>query len=234
MILNLRRSIVAIVVFTAVFGFLYALAGTGLAQLFFRHQADGSITPGGSPLIGQNWSVMTTFTYRGQQIKGYWPSTTWFNGRPDGTGPYGAVVCGPDAPKRCTPASGGDNPLVANGVRGESGATNLGPRSKILLADTEELVAWWHAHGIDPTPDLVTTSGSGLDPDISPADALVQVPMISAATAIPASALEALVARETHGPELGFMGASYLDVLQLNEALAKLRAGTRTGPGTRS
>lgn len=234
MIVNIRRSIVAVVAFTAVFGFLYALAGTGVAQLFFRHQADGSITPHGSPLIGQNWSVMTTFTYRGKLIKGYWPSTRWFNGRPDGTGPYGAVACDPHAPKGCAPASGGDNPLVANGVSGESGATNLGPRSKVLLADTRELAAWWHAHGIDPTPDLVTTSGSGLDPDISQADALVQVPMISSATGVPTPALRTLIARETQGPELGFMGTSYIDVLQLNEALAKLRASTRAGPGPRS
>ncbi len=219
MLVNLRRSVVAIVVFTVFFGFVYALAGTGVAQLLFRHQADGSITPEGSTLIGQNWSVMTTF----DGTEAYWPSTDWFNGRPDDTGPYGAVVCGPHAPSSCTPQSGGDNPLEANGVSGESAATNLGPRSKVLVEDTEKLVAWWHAHGIDPTPDLVTTSGSGLDPDISEADALVQVPMIATNTAIPASTLRALVAKETKGPELGFMGSAYIDVLQLNEALAELK-----------
>jgi K+-transporting ATPase ATPase C chain len=219
-IVNLRRSIVAAVVFTVIFGFVYALAGTAVAQLFFRYQADGSITANGSTLIGQNWSQVTTF----DGMKGYWPSTRWFNGRPDDTGPYGAVVCGSGAPRGCTPSSGGDNPLEANGVRGESGATNLGPRSKVLLARTEQLVAWWHSQGIDPTPDLVTTSGSGLDPDISEADALVQVPMISGATGIPASRLRALVLRQTHGPELGFLGASYIDVLQLNEALAELES----------
>jgi len=219
MIVNIRRSLVAIIVFTVVFGFLYAFAGTGVAQLLFRHQADGSITADGSPLIGQNWSVMTTF----DGTKAYWPSTDWFNGRPDDTGPYGPVVCGPHAPSSCSPQSGGDNPLEANGVNGESAATNLGPRSKVLLTDTEELVAWWHSQGIDPTPDLVTTSGSGLDPDISEADALVQVSMISRAIGISNSTLRALVARETQGPELGFLGTRYIDVLQLNEALAKLR-----------
>lgn len=223
MLVNLRRSIVAIVVFTVFFGFVYAFVGTGVAQLLFRHQADGSITADGSTLIGQNWSTMTTFTYDGTPIKAYWPSTDWFNGRPDDTGPYGAVVCGPHASSSCTPAAGGDNPLEANGASGESAATNLGPRSKVLLADTEELVAWWHSRGIDPTPDLVTTSASGLDPDISEADALVQVPMISQATGIPTSTLRALVASHTQGAELGFMGTSYVDVLQLNEALAKLK-----------
>jgi potassium-transporting ATPase KdpC subunit len=215
-IVNIRRSIVAIVVFTAFFGFVYMLAGTGVAQLLFKNQADGSVTADGSTLIGQNWSQVTTF----DGIKGYWPSIDWFNGRPDDAGPYSAQ---PDAK---TPVSGGDNPLGAGGalgeVSGESSATNLGPRSKVLLANTQELVAWWHAQGIYPTPDLVTTSASGLDPDISQADAMVQVPMISRATGIPASALRALVVRETQGAELGFMGTSYIDVLQLNEALAKL------------
>jgi len=217
MIVNIRRSLVAIVVFTVVFGFLYAFVGTAVAQLFFKHQADGSITADGSTLVGQNWSVATTF----EGAKAYWPSTDWFNGRPDDTGPYSAE------PSAKPPVSGGDNPLEAGGtlgqVSGESAATNLGPRSKVLLGDTEELVAWWHAHGVDPTPDLVTTSGSGLDPDISEADALVQVPMISRSTGIPATSLRALVAKKTQGPELGFMGTSYIDVLQLNEALARLK-----------
>jgi potassium-transporting ATPase KdpC subunit len=210
MLLNLRRSIVATVLFTAVFGFVYALAGTGVAQLLFRHQADGSITANGSTLIGQNWSVMTTF----DGVKAYWPSTKWFNGRPDDTGPYSANAK--------EDISGGDNPLVANGIDGESAATNLGPRSKVLLADTKELVAWWHSHGINPSPDLVTTSGSGLDPDISAADALLQVPMIARSTGIAPSVLRALVAHENNSAELGFLGSSYIDVLQLNEGLAHL------------
>jgi len=118
---------------------------------------------------------------------------------------------------------GGDNPLVANGNNGESGGTSLGPRSKVLLADTRQLVAYWHSEGVDPTPDLVTTSGSGYDPDITAQDALVQIPMVSKATGIAPSALRALIAKENNGEELGFLGSSYIDVLQLNEALAQLR-----------
>ena len=180
------------------FGFVYALAGTGVAQLFFRHQADGSITANGSTLIGQNWS-----------------SPKWFHGRPDDTGPYAAD------PKQ--KVAGGDNPLVANGNSGESGASNLGPRSKVLVANTKELVAYWHKLGVNPTPDLVTTSGSGYDPDITPADALVQIPMVSRATGIAPSALRSLIARETSGAQWGFLGSSTIDVLQLNTALAHLR-----------
>jgi K+-transporting ATPase ATPase C chain len=179
------------------FGFVYAFAGTGVAQLFFKHQADGSLTANGSTLIGQNWS-----------------SPKWFHGRPDDTGPYAAN------PKN--DVAGGDNPLVANGVSGESGATNLGPRSKVLVADTKELVTYWHKLGVKPTPDLVTTSGSGYDPDISPQDALVQIPMVAKATGISAARLRTLITSQSHSAEWGFLGASYIDVLQLNEALARL------------
>ena len=112
---------------------------------------------------------------------------------------------------------------MANGNSGESAATSLGPRSKVLLTNTKALVAYWHKLGVNPTPDLVTTSGSGYDPDITPADALVQIPMVSKATGIAPSALRALIARETNSPQLGFLGSSFINVLQLNEALAHLR-----------
>jgi K+-transporting ATPase ATPase C chain len=206
MLINLRRSIISIVVFTAFFGFVYALAGTGVAQVLFPHQADGSITADGSTLIGQNWAAV--------KCPGHPVGSCVFHGRPDDTGPYAAN------PK--ANVSGGDNPLVANGVNGESAATNLGPRSKVLLGDTKQLVAYWHSLGVEPTPDLVTTSGSGLDPDITPADATVQIPMVSKATGVAPSALRQLIAKETNGAELGFLGSSYIDVLQLNEGLASL------------
>src|ERR1700752_3608517 len=115
MIDHLRRSVLIALVF-AVLTFAYAFTGTGLSQLFFGHQANGSITANGSTLIGQNWS-----------------SPRWFHGRPDDTGPYAASKA----------QAGGDDPLVANGNSGESGATNLGPRSKVLLANTQQLVSYW-------------------------------------------------------------------------------------------
>src|SRR3984957_14599348 len=137
-----------------------------------------------------------------------WSSPKWFHGRPDDIGPYANV---------------GDDPLVANGRSGESAATNLGPRSKVLLANTQSLETYWHKLGVNPTPDLVTTSGSGYDPDITPLDATVQIPMVSRATGIAPPTLKKLIARETHGRPLGFLGSPYVDVLQLNEALAQLR-----------
>jgi K+-transporting ATPase ATPase C chain len=207
MLAHLRRSIILTLICTVFFGFAYAYAGTGVAQVLFPHQADGSVTKDGSTLIGQNWAAA--------RCPGHAVGSCVFHGRPDDTGPYAA-----DAKKGI---AGGDNPLVANGAHGESGATSLGPRSKVLVADTKELVAYWHRLGVDPTPDLVTTSGSGYDPDITAQDADVQVPMVSKATGIPTSKLVALVKKETHGPELGFLGSTYIDVLQLNEALAVLK-----------
>jgi len=214
-LLHLRRAI-ALAVVALVLTFAYAFLGTGVAQLLFKHQADGSLTANGSTLIGQNWSQTP--------CPGHPLGSCVFQGRPDNLGPYAGSLK--------PVASGGDNPLEANNIPGkpgilnpgESGATNLGPRSKTLLENVQQLVAYWRARGVNPTPDLVTTSGSGYDPDISQQDALVQIPMVSKATGLSPSVLMRLVISKTQGAELGFLGTSYIDVLQLNEALAKLEA----------
>jgi potassium-transporting ATPase KdpC subunit len=212
---HIRRSIISILVLTVFFGFVYAFVGTGIGQLLFHHQANGSITANGSTLVGQNWAAT--------KCPGHADGSCVFHGRPDDTGPYAAVVCS-SKEKNCTPSSGGDNPLEANGIAGESGATNLGPRSKTLLTNTQQLVAYWKALGIDnPTPDLVTTSGSGIDPDITPPDAMVQIPMVSKATGISPTRLRSLIKQQTHEAQWGFLGSNYIVVLDLNEALGKLR-----------
>jgi potassium-transporting ATPase KdpC subunit len=207
MLVHIRRSIILAVI-ALILTFAYALAGTGLSQVVFKHQANGSLTANGSTLIGQNWSAT--------KCPGHPDGSCVFQGRPDDLGPYAAN------PKSTPPVPGGDNPLVANGNSGQSGASNLGPRSKVLLTNTQALVSYWHARGVNPTPDLVTTSGSGYDPNITAADALAQIPMVSQATGIAPSALRALISRENNGAQLGFLGSSYITVLQLNEALAKL------------
>jgi K+-transporting ATPase ATPase C chain len=199
MLTHLRRSVIFALICLVFFGFVYAFAGTGVAQLFFKGQADGSITPNGSTLIGQNWSET--------KCPGHPLGSCVFQGRPDALAPY----------------TSGDNPLEANGSSGESGATNYGPHSALLKKDTETLVAYWQARGVDPTPDLVTTSGSGYDPDITQQDADAEIPMVSAATGISPSTLRSLVASQNHGAPLGFLGSSYIDVLQLNEALATMK-----------
>src|ERR1700722_5461264 len=149
MLINLRRSLVFALI--AIVGTLaYAFVGTGISQLLFKGAANGSLTANGSTLIGQNWAATT--------CPGHLLGSCVFHGRPDDTGPYAAT----------STSGGGANPLVANGHEGESAATNLGPRSATLVADTKALVAYWHKLGVaNPTPDLVTTSGSGYDPDIS-------------------------------------------------------------------
>ena len=210
MLVHLRRSVIMALIWLVLLGFVYAFVGTGVAQLLFKHQADGSITANGSTLIGQNWSDT--------KCPGNPLGSCVFQGRPDDLGPYA------DTNKKAPSPVGhpGDNPLVANGVAGGSGATNLGPRSAELLQYTKILVAYWHARGVDPTPDLVTTSGSGYDPDITPADATAEIPMVSRATGLSPATLKALIRQQTHGEELGFLGSQYIDVLQLNEALVKL------------
>jgi potassium-transporting ATPase KdpC subunit len=197
MLIHLRRSLVFAIICMVFFGFIYAFAGTGVAQVLFPYKANGSLTANGSTLIGQNWS-----------------SPKWFHGRPDDTGPYAA--------SKANGISGGDNPLEANGFSGESSATNLGPHSQTLIKNTQALIKYWHALGVSPTVDLVTTSGSGYDPDISALDATVQIPMVTKATGVSASQLRTLIKSQSHSAEVGFLGSSYIDVLQLNEGLAKL------------
>jgi K+-transporting ATPase ATPase C chain len=192
------------------FGLAYPLLGVGLSQLFFKHQADGSITANGSTLIGQNWSDT--------KCPGHAPGSCVFQGRPDDLGPYSNANA-----KTPSPAGHpGDDPLVANGTAGESGATNLGPRSAELESYTKILIAYWHKRGVIPTSDLVTTSGSGIDPDITPQDALAELPMVAKATGLSNSVLKRLINQQTQSAELGFLGSTYINVLQLNEALVKL------------
>jgi K+-transporting ATPase ATPase C chain len=145
-----------------------------------------------------------------------------FQGRPDDLGPYAAN------PKATPAVAGGDNPLTASSYNGavssgESSASNLGPRSKTLKQNTQALTAYWHQRGVNPTPDLVTTSGSGYDPDITAADATAEIPMVSKSTGLSPSVLQALINRQNNGAQLGFLGSSYINVLQLNQALAQLR-----------
>jgi potassium-transporting ATPase KdpC subunit len=122
-----------------------------------------------------------------------WSGPKWFQGRPDG-----------------------DDPMA-------TGASNLGPRSKVLIQDVRKQAATLQKEGITPTPDLVTTSGSGVDPDIAPADAYAQASAVARARGLPAAAVRRLVAAHIEQPQLGFLGSAYINVLQLNEDLARMR-----------
>lgn len=122
-----------------------------------------------------------------------WKGPQWFQGRPDG-----------------------DDPTA-------TGGSNLGPRSKELVDTYKKRIAALKKQGITPSPDLVAASGSGIDPDISPAAAYTQVASVAAARHLPAGTVRSLVAAHVQGPQLGFLGASHVNVLELNEALAGLR-----------
>jgi len=137
--------------------------------------------------------VNGSLTKNGSALVGQsWTGPQWFHGRPDA-----------------------DNPMA-------TGGTNLGPRSKELARSVSGQIAALKKAGTTPTPGLVTTSGSGVDPDISPADAYAQVSAVAKASGLQASRVRQLVTNQIQPAQFGFLGSSYINVLQLNEALQAL------------
>lgn len=184
-------------------GIAYPLAATGLGQWLLPEQANGSLVKAadgairGSRLIGQDWS--------GPQ---------WFHGRPSAT----------TAPDPNDPARTIDAPYNA----GASGGSNLGPTSRALAqrlaADRKAAEKDQPELAGQPLPaDMLTTSGSGLDPDISPAYAALQAPRVAAARGIPADRIAALIAKNTIARDLGIFGEPRVNVLRLNLDLQGLR-----------
>lgn len=183
---------------TLVTGIAYPLGMTFLAGTLFPYQAGGSLIERngkiiGSELIGQNFVT-----------------ARYFHGRPSATS-------GPDPvdPSRSVP-------LPYNA--GASSGSNLGPTSKVLVervsADAEALSA--DNPGVPVPIDFVTTSASGLDPDITPATALFQIPRVAEARNMPQDKLRKLVEEMTTGRFLGILGEPRVNVLKLNLALDKL------------
>jgi K+-transporting ATPase ATPase C chain len=199
MLRQIRPAILMIVVMTVVTGLIYPLGMTGLAQLIFPDQANGSLlkradgTVIGSALIGQNFS-----------------EDKYFHGRPSAT-----TDTDPNDPTKTVPA-----PYNA----ANSGGSNLGPTSQPLIDrvknDAEKLKA---ENPSAPIPvDLVTTSASGLDPDITPAAAEFQVPRVAKARNLPQEKVLSLVEQMTQDRFLGILGERRVNVLKLNLALDKL------------
>jgi K+-transporting ATPase ATPase C chain len=198
MIRQIRPAILMIVVMTIITGLVYPLGMTGLAQLFFPHQANGSLTEQdgkiiGSSLIGQNFT-----------------SDKYFHGRPSAT-----TEPDPKDPSKTIPV-----PYAAD----NSSGSNLGPTNRALIdrvkADAAKLAK--ESPGTPIPIDLVTTSASGLDPDITPAAALFQVPRVAEARHLEPAKLQALVAEQTHDRFLGIFGEKRVNVLELNLALDRL------------
>jgi potassium-transporting ATPase KdpC subunit len=199
MIREIRPAIVMIVLMTIITGLIYPLGMTGIAQLIFPRQANGSLVAGkdgaviGSELIGQNFAADKYFHPR--------PSATT---EPDPKDPTKTVSV----------------PYAAD----NSGGSNLGPTNQALI-DGVKGFAGDLAKENPSTPipvDLVTNSASGLDPDITPAAAAFQVPRIAQARNLSVDKVEALVDSYTQGRALGILGEPRVNVLKLNLALDAL------------
>lgn len=195
MLKQFRPAIVMIVVMTLMTGILYPLGMTGIAQAIFPYQANGSLIRQsgkviGSELIGQNF---TTDKY--------------FHGRPSAT----------NAPDPKDPTKTVDAPYNA----ANSSGSNLGPTSKALVDRVKKDAADLKGQNPNlPVPvDLVTTSASGLDPDITPAAALFQVPRVAKTRGMTEDQLRQFVQAHVESRVLGVIGEPHVNVLGLNLAL---------------
>lgn len=194
MLTHLRPALVLTLTFTALTGLAYPLAVTGIAQALRPEQANGS------PVVTQAGIVGSALI--GQAFS----SERYFHGRPSAT-------TAPD-PQDATKSI--DSPYNA----GSSTGSNLGPSSKTLLDAVRARV---ESLGEGPLPaDLVTASGSGLDPDISPAAALVQIARVAKVRGLPEERLRELVRNQTAGRMLGLLGEPRVNVLALNLALDRV------------
>ena len=200
MLKEVRPAIVLILAFTVITGLLYPLAMTGLAELIFPYQSHGSLIEKdgkviGSALIGQEFA-----------------SDKYFHGRPSAT-------LGPDPNDPSKTVSVPYN--AAN-----SGGSNLGPTSKALIdrvkADVDTLKK--DNSSAQVPIDLVTTSASGLDPDITPEAAFFQVPRIAKARNLSEITVRQLIDDHIKGRTLGLLGEPRVNVLELNLALDKAGA----------
>jgi len=182
----IRITIASIIVF----GLIYPFAMTGLAQLLFPNQANGSLVRANGKVIGSDI------------IGQLWTKPQYFHGRPSAAG------------KGYDPTS--------------TGGTNLGPTSKKLIDATKATIAQIrkenpNARGLPPM-DLITSSASGIDPDISPEGAYYQAARVAAARGVPVGRINALITQHLQGRQLGFLGEPHVNVLELNLALDALPA----------
>src|SRR6478736_6162144 len=201
MLREIRPAVVVLVALTLITGLVYPLAMTGIAEMIFPRQAQGSLIERdgkviGSALIGQVFE-----------------SDKYFHGRPSAT-----TAPDPNDATKTVPA-----PYNA----ANSGGSNLGPSNKALVdrvqGDMEKLKQ--ENSSAPVPPDLVTTSASGLDPHISPEAALFQVPRFAKARNLPEDRIRQLVEDNTEGRFLGLLGEPRVNVLLLNLALDRMPAG---------
>ncbi len=192
----LRPAVMLTLLLTILTGIIYPGVVTGLAQLLFPYQANGSLHYVNGKLVGSDL------------IGQYWTLPQYFHGRPSAT----------------VNLSGTPSPYEAD----NSSASNLGPTNATLIKTVQQRVADLKKENPNAPPgpvpvDLVTTSGSGLDPDISIAGALYQVPRIAQVRGLSQSAVQQLVMAHVQGRFLGIFGEPYVNVLDLNLALDALK-----------
>jgi K+-transporting ATPase ATPase C chain len=201
MLREIRPAIVVLVTLTLITGLAYPLAMTGIAEVIFPYQAQGSMIERdghvvGSALIGQPFS-----------------SDKYFHGRPSAT-----TAADPNDSTKTVAA-----PYNA----ANSGGSNYGPSNKALVDRVQGDIDTLKKENPSATVpiDLVTTSASGLDPDISPEGAFYQVPRVAKARNLSEDRVRQLVAEHTQGRLLGLLGEPRVNILQLNLALDQLASG---------
>ncbi len=190
----------ALLAFTVITGIIYPLAMWGVSQLAFHSQANGSLVSYDGRTVGSSLLCQEFVNAKGDPLPQY------FQPRPS------AATSGASNDYGCDPLY--------------SGASNLGPTNQVLVNQIkqlqEQISKFDHVPISEIPPDAVTTSGSGLDPDISPANAEIQVARVAAARHLPVSEVQALVYKYTQGRTLGILGEPRVDVLLLNIALDEL------------
>jgi len=201
MLREIRPAIVLVVALILITGLIYPLVMTGLAQVLFPYQANGSLIERDGKVVG---SVL---------IGQLFTEDKYFHGRPSAT-----TKADPADPSKTLP-----EPYNA----ANSAGSNLGPTNKALIDrvkdDVEKLKA--ENPGASVPIDLVTTTASGLDPHISPEAALFQVPRVAKARNMPEERLRQLVSRHVEGRLLGILGEPRVNVVALNLALDRTASG---------
>jgi K+-transporting ATPase ATPase C chain len=193
MLRQLRPAIIVTIALTVIVGILYPLATLGVAQWLFPSQANGSIVTVNGKVIGSS------------MIGQYWTQPQYLHGRPSATNNL----------------QGTPSPYQAN----NSAASNLGPTNPVLIQTVQQRVAALKQENPDVAPgtpipvDLVTASGSGLDPDVSVAGAYYQIPRIAKARGMSQAAVRQIVDQHVSGRFLGLFGEPVVNVLEVNLAL---------------